>query len=153
MVEVKAMHFSSSKDKNPILASMAYYGVIEEIWEITYDKFKVTLFKCKWVSNNAVVIDQQFGFVSVDLERVGYRDEPFILASQAKQVFYVTDPANKKISIVLQSKKQKHGDPTFNLDDTPPFTINPPTTSEVELVDDEEYAVRNNHGEGIWETI
>ena len=153
MVEAEAMHFSSSKDKNPICASMTYYGVIEEIWEMTYNKFKVGLFKCKWVSNAAVVIDPQFGFVSVDLRRVGYRDEPFILASQAKQVFYVTDPANKNMSIVLQSKKQKYGDPTFNLDDTPPLTTNPPIGSEVELVDDEDYSARNDHCEGIWETI
>ena len=147
----EAMHFSSSKDKNPVMASMAYYGVIEEIWEMTYNKFKFPLFKCMWVNNNNVVVDQQFGFTSVDLERVGYRDEPFILASQARQVFYVTDPANKKMSIVLQSKKQKDGDPTFNLDDIPPFTLNPPRPREAKLVDDYHYAVRQDHCEGIWE--
>ncbi|KAI9119962.1 hypothetical protein K1719_008931 [Acacia pycnantha] len=113
MVEAESMHFSSSKDKNPVVASMAYYGVIEEIWEINYSKFKVALLKCKWVSNNAVVIDPKFGFVRVDLQRLGHRDEPFILASQAKQVFYVTDPANKRMSIVLQSKKQKYGEDSF----------------------------------------
>ncbi|KAI9121876.1 hypothetical protein K1719_007266 [Acacia pycnantha] len=96
MVEAESMHFSSLKDKNPVLASMTYYGVIEEIWEMSYNKFEVALLKCKWVRNNAVVIDPKFGFVSVDLQRLGHRDEPFILASQAKQVFYVTDPANKK---------------------------------------------------------
>ena len=47
MVEVESMYFSSSKDKNPILASSAFYGVIEEIWEIYYVIFKVPLFKCK----------------------------------------------------------------------------------------------------------
>ena len=57
-------------------------------------------------------------------------------------MFYVIDPANKKMSIVLQSKKQKDVDPTFNLDDTPPFTINPPRPREAELVDDDNYAVR-----------
>ena len=57
------------------------------------------------------------------------------------------------MSIVLKSKKQKYGDPTFNLDDTPPFTTTTPRTNEVELVDDDEYAVRNDHGEGLWETI
>ena len=153
MVEAESMHFSSSKDKNPVLASMAYYGVIEEIWEISYTKFKVALFKCRWVNNNAVVIDPKFGFVSVDLQRLGHRDDPFILASQAKQVFYVTDPANNKISIVLQSKKQTYGEESLNLDDTLPFTTNPPITREVELVDDEEYAPRKDHSEGIWETI
>ena len=44
--------------------------------------------------------------ISVDLNRVGYKDEPFILASHAKQVSYVTDPTNVKLSIVLQNRKQ-----------------------------------------------
>ena len=130
---------------------MTYYGVIEDILEINYTKLRVPLFKCQWVNNNAVEIDQ-FGFTLVDLHRVGYKDEPFILASQAKQVFYVTDPENKKLSIILQSKKQKDGDPILNLDDTPPFTTNPPIASEVlAFVDDEDYAARNDHYEGIWE--
>jgi hypothetical protein len=68
-------------------------------------------------------------------------------------VFYITDPANKKMFIVLQSKKQKYGEESLNLDDTLPFSTNPPTTREVELVDDEEYAARKDHCEGIWETM
>ena len=68
-------------------------------------------------------------------------------------MFYVTDPANKKMSIVLQSKKQKYGEESFDLDDTPPFSTNPHTTREVELVDDDEDVARKDHCEGIWETI
>ena len=94
----------------------------------------------------------KFGFASVDLHRVGYKDEPFILTSRAKQVFYVTDPENKKLSIVLQRKKQKDGDLIVNFDNTPPFTTNPPIASEVlKFVDDEDYAARNDHCERIWE--
>lgn len=67
------MYFSSSKVKNPILASRAFYGVIEEIWEIDYIIFKVPLFKCKWViSNNGVQIDD-LGFTRVDLGKETYR--------------------------------------------------------------------------------
>lgn len=47
MVKAKSMYFSSSKDKNPILATITFYGVIEEILEIDYAIFKVPLFKCK----------------------------------------------------------------------------------------------------------
>ena len=68
-------------------------------------------------------------------------------------MFYVTDPANKQMSIVLQSKTQKYDEESFNLADTPPFTTNPRTTRKVELIDDKEYAVRNDHCEGVWETI
>ena len=45
------MCFSSMKDKNLILASKVFYGVIEEILEIDYVTFIVPLCKCKWVLN------------------------------------------------------------------------------------------------------
>jgi len=40
-LEVESMQFSTSKDTNPVLGSMAYYGFIEEIWEVEYSKFFV----------------------------------------------------------------------------------------------------------------
>ncbi|GAU23276.1 hypothetical protein TSUD_281710 [Trifolium subterraneum] len=43
MVIVEAMHFSSSKDKNPVMASIPYFGIIEEIWEVDFMKFKVDM--------------------------------------------------------------------------------------------------------------
>jgi len=54
-VEVESMQFSTSKDTNPILGSMAYYGFIEEIWKVDYIKFFVPVFKCKWVDNKSEV--------------------------------------------------------------------------------------------------
>ena len=60
---------------------MTYYGVIEGIWEIHYTKFSVLVFKCFWVNNNGVHVDAKLGFPLVDLDKVGYTDEPFILAS------------------------------------------------------------------------
>nr|XP_004516691.1 uncharacterized protein LOC101514781 [Cicer arietinum] len=96
MVVAESMHFSSSKDKNHVTASIPYFGTIEEIWDVDFIKFKVPVFKCKWIDiNNSVKIDE-FGFTLVDLEKVAYKDEPFIMASQEKQVFYVSDPSNKK---------------------------------------------------------
>ena len=52
------------------------------------------------------MIERQSDMISVDLNRVGYKDEPFILASHAKQVFYVSDPTNVKLSITLQNRNQ-----------------------------------------------
>nr|KYP40078.1 hypothetical protein KK1_038597 [Cajanus cajan] len=54
-LQAQSMHFSSRNDKNPVVASTSYYGVIEEIWEINYTKFKVPIFKCKWVDINTGV--------------------------------------------------------------------------------------------------
>ena len=48
----------------------------------------------------------RYGFTTVDLNQVGYRDEPFVVASQVSQVFYVRDTRNKKRQVVLPGKKR-----------------------------------------------
>ena len=48
----------------------------------------------------------RYGFTTVDLNQVGYRDEPFVVASQVSQVFYVCDTRNKKRQVVLLGKKR-----------------------------------------------
>ena len=97
------MYFSCSKDKNPILATTMFYDVIEEILEIDYVIFKVLSFKYRWVSNSNGVQNDELGFTRVDLGKTTYNTESFIMATQAKQVFYVIDPTNlsKRWLIVL----------------------------------------------------
>ncbi|RDY11572.1 hypothetical protein CR513_03740, partial [Mucuna pruriens] len=41
-------------------------------------------------------------FTLLDLDKVGYKGKPFIVAFQAKQVFYVHDPSNKGISNLVE---------------------------------------------------
>ena len=43
----KTMQVSSSKDKNPIISNMSFYGVLQDIWKIDYIEFKVVVFKCQ----------------------------------------------------------------------------------------------------------
>ena len=35
------MKFSTSKDENPIVGSMSYYGVIKEIWKVSYTNLTI----------------------------------------------------------------------------------------------------------------
>ena len=66
--------------------SEAYYGWIEEIWELDYFAFKVSVFKCKWIDGESVKKDRD-GFTVVDQNKTRMFDhDPFILASLAKQV-------------------------------------------------------------------
>ncbi|KAH1228253.1 hypothetical protein GmHk_10G028278 [Glycine max] len=37
------------------------------------------------------------GFMLVDLKKLGYHNDPFIMAEQARQVFYVQDPCDERI--------------------------------------------------------
>ncbi|KAA0046583.1 transposase [Cucumis melo var. makuwa] len=48
---------------------MSFYGVIEEIWELNYNSFKVVIFKCDWVENSGGIKTDKLGFVLVDLSR------------------------------------------------------------------------------------
>jgi hypothetical protein len=75
-----------------------YYGYIEEIWELDYGpSFKVPFFRCKWVKmiGGGVKLDEQYGMTTVDLNNLGYLDEPFVLAKDVAQVFYVKDMTSK----------------------------------------------------------
>ncbi|XP_044954363.1 uncharacterized protein LOC123404496, partial [Hordeum vulgare subsp. vulgare] len=77
---------------------VTYYGYIEEIWELDYGpSFKVPLFRCKWfkLTGGGVKVDQQYGMTMVDFNNLGYLDEPFVLAKDVAQVFYVKDMSSK----------------------------------------------------------
>ena len=68
-----------------------------------------------------------YGFTTVDLEKVGYKEEPFVLADQVSQVFYVHDTRNKKRHVVLPRKRwvvsvENVVDEEYNqFDEVPPF--------------------------------
>ncbi|KAA0053305.1 transposase [Cucumis melo var. makuwa] len=105
-ITATTMQVSSSKDKNPVMSDMTFYGVIREIWEIDYHQLSFILFKCDWVDNRSGVKVDELGFTIVDLKRIGHKSDSFILATQEKQVFYVQDSANPEWSVVLTSPQR-----------------------------------------------
>ncbi|KAL0551769.1 hypothetical protein IC582_010858 [Cucumis melo] len=105
-ITATTMQVSSSKDKNPVMSDMTFYGVIREIWEIDYHQLSFILFKCDWVDNRSGVKVDELGFTIVDLKRIGHKSDSFILATQAKQVFYIQDSANPEWSVVLTSPQR-----------------------------------------------
>ena len=140
-----------------------YYGYIEEIWELDYGRdFKVPLFRCKWVNltGGGVKVDPQYGMTTVDLNNLGYTDEPFVLANDVAQVFYVKDMSTKprkrkdkeantsydepKRHIVLSGKRNIVGveDKTDMSEDYEKFHEIPPFTVKTDpsiLLNDEDY--------------
>ncbi|KAL3654673.1 hypothetical protein CASFOL_001408 [Castilleja foliolosa] len=155
-IESESIHFSSSKDKNPLRATSSHYGIIEEIWEIDYVKFKTPVFKCKWVdANNGVKVDD-LGVTLVDFSKVGSKNEPFVMASQVKQVFYITDPSNKNVSVVLHGKKiissDENDELSLDVSEFSAFSSGLPNINSEDVVD-EVQAVRFDHSEGIWENV
>ncbi|CAN1224932.1 hypothetical protein LINPERPRIM_LOCUS2370 [Linum perenne] len=104
MVTAGTHSFSSARDRNPIYSEISYYGVIQDIIELDYwVGKKVVLFKCDWVSSGRGLKQDEYGFTLVNFSHRMSDSEPFILASQAQQVFYVTDPMNEDWKVVIKT--------------------------------------------------
>ena len=69
------------------------------------------MFRCKWVklTGGGVYVDQKYGMTTVDLNNLGYRDEPFVLASEMAQVFYVKDMSTKP-----KKRKERQEDTSYD---------------------------------------
>ena len=117
-----------------------------------------------------VIVDPTYGMTTVDLSNTGYRDEPFVLAKDVTQVFYVMDMSSKqkkgiskkreraennnpKRHIVLPEKRKIMGvedvtdEEDYNqFDDIPPFTVQCDTS--ILLANEEAPYMRRDHDEG-----
>lgn len=106
-IKAEQMSYSSRKDKNPIVGDITYYGELTDIIEVQYlNGMKFVLFKCDWVENRMGTKVDEFNYTLVNFKHLKYKDdresnEPFILASQAEQVFYVQDPIDTDWHVVV----------------------------------------------------
>nr|CAH65919.1 OSIGBa0102O13.10 [Oryza sativa] len=140
-----------------------YYSAIEEIWELDYGPLKVPLFRCQWVrlTGGGVTIDDG-GMTTVNLNKVGYSDEPFVLANDVTQVFYVKDMSSKgkkgkgpdepKRHVVLPGKRKivgvedKTDEDYDQFDGQPPFTVT--IDPSILLSNEDTPYSRSDHKEG-----
>ncbi|GJR68456.1 putative reverse transcriptase domain-containing protein [Tanacetum coccineum] len=117
-VSVEAVDLHISK-KVATTRKAFYYEVLQEIWVLDYRFRQIPLFKCDWVNYKAggVKHDPNLGYTLVELNSLGHKDDPFILASQARQVFYVKDQIDKKLSIVFRTPTKNYKDTYDEVDD------------------------------------
>ncbi|XP_062085629.1 uncharacterized protein LOC133791727 [Humulus lupulus] len=142
---------STSKDRNPIEFDMSFYGVIKEIWELDYIITQVPVFFCDWVKSDSGVKKEDLGFTLVNLNLLGHKTDRFIMATQATQVFYVDDPANKQWSVVLTTQSRNWNSNDGDLHDIPLVgqhcTYTLPENDD--QIDGDSSCCREN-GEGLW---
>ncbi|KAI5335279.1 hypothetical protein L3X38_025412 [Prunus dulcis] len=88
------MQVASAKDKNPILSNMGFYGVIQEIWDLDYQKFTIPVFR----EYNDVIGDEVLGDVIIECEpftrgmpNVDTFDELVLATKQSVQKILVPD--------------------------------------------------------------
>ncbi|GKA24444.1 putative reverse transcriptase domain-containing protein [Tanacetum coccineum] len=117
-VSVEAIDLHISKEVATTRKAF-YYGVLQEIWVLDYRFRKIPLFKCDWVNHRAggVKRDATLGYTLVDLNNLGHKVDPFILASQARQVFYLKDQIDKKLFVVFKTPPKNYKDMYDEVDD------------------------------------
>ncbi|KAL5573977.1 hypothetical protein UlMin_023574 [Ulmus minor] len=67
----------------------------------------VVLFMCKWFKCDSKHMVTENNITSIDINGEAYKDDQFILASQAKHVFYVADPSRGPNWRVVQHVKHR----------------------------------------------
>lgn len=125
VVKASTTSYSSAKDKRPVTSYISYYGRLTDVIELAYSEhLKYILFKCDWVDVMAQgkgIKTDEFGFTLVNFSRLLYTgeqvmDDPFVLASQAEQVFYVADPIDKDWNVVVKTKPRDLFDMDVDVD-------------------------------------
>ncbi|KAG8387547.1 hypothetical protein BUALT_Bualt02G0032500 [Buddleja alternifolia] len=108
--------YASSKDRRPQTGAIHYYGVLTDIIKIYYSSnLHYNLFKCDWVNNEKGLTVDQFKFTLVNFNHVmytgrEYSDEPYILSTQAEQVWYVDEPLESDWKLVVKMNRRDNFD-------------------------------------------
>jgi hypothetical protein len=102
-----------------------YYGVLTDVFEIKYHMERtVVLFKCNWFNGTSrntgeEVKTDRYGFRLVNFNKMSSTSDPFILASQALQVFYVQDPTDIEWHVAIKTRPRDFFDMSSTHDDDP----------------------------------
>jgi len=95
-------------------------------------------------------------FTLIDLSKIEWKEDPFIMAYQEKQFFYMKDRSNERwLDVVLERiEHDVHpcDDSRVQYVDRSSFSRQiPPLNDENDV--DEVHATCHDHNEGIWENI
>ena len=124
VVVAETSSFVSVRDMNPITGDVPSYGVLIEVVELHYlGGNMAVLFKCDWwdvINIGRGIKRDEYGYISLNFTRTLSTYEPFVLASQAKQIFYVKNANESNWHTVIEmqprdlyqmSEKISNGDP------------------------------------------
>ncbi|XP_042472164.1 uncharacterized protein LOC122054799 [Zingiber officinale] len=102
-VEDDTIWQSSSTDSHTV-ERLSYYGVIRDIVLLDYYFFKVPVFRCDWANpGTGIKMDDGFTLVNLHQGLRTFENDPFILASKAKQVFYSRENDESNWYVLLKA--------------------------------------------------
>lgn len=144
--EAFSMCRSSARDTAHKADVVTFYGVIEEIILLDYHMFQIPLFKCKWANKGHGVKEKQgFTLVNLQVNQSPYIQDPYIMASQAKQIFYPKEDDSSPWSVVMRAPPRGY----HELESEEEFVAPPMTVPEIDdygnqSSDDESFCVRDD---------
>ena len=141
-LEAETICTNNARDGTQVIKKMVYYGILREILLLDfYDKFCVPLFKCDWVSNGSdVKVEDGFTLVNLHPRVNKFARDPFILASQATQVFYSRENDTSNWYVVLKAPPRGFHD-LEKFEEHAYMTTTPLDVSQLDssMDDDEDY--------------
>ncbi|CAE6176640.1 unnamed protein product [Arabidopsis arenosa] len=107
--EATAMCRSSAKDTSQVVDLVSYYGRVTDIILLDYNVFYVPIFRCHWtVKGNGVKVEDGFTLVNLNQSQVSFLKDPYILASQANQVFYSREDDSSSWYVVMRGSSRRY---------------------------------------------
>ncbi|XP_035545076.1 uncharacterized protein LOC109022087 [Juglans regia] len=97
--------------EQPGSEKLEFFGRLTDILEIRYMGWHhVYLFKCEWfdISDSKQGIRVEKHFISMNMSRTAYKDDPFVLACQASQVFYLKNRSIRGDWYIVQKVKGRN---------------------------------------------
>lgn len=131
---------ASAKDTSQVADLVTYYGRVIDIILLDYNVFYVPIFRCQWaVRSNGVKVEDGFTLVNLNQSQVSFMKDPFILASQAKQVFYSKENDESGWCVVLRGPSRRYSEEVEEDEKTAIGPLPSIIQMDVEL-EEEEYA-------------
>ncbi|XP_071740443.1 uncharacterized protein [Rutidosis leptorrhynchoides] len=116
-----------------------YYGLLEDIVELHYGgAYSVVLFRCQWFKTESTRKQKRKikvnNITSIDTKDEWYKDDQYILLTQAQQVFYIDDPSkNYTWKVVHEVNHRKLWDRDIIEDTTQRDVVHDINSSELSL--------------------
>lgn len=137
---------SSAKDTRQMADIVSFYGVIKEILMLDYHMFQIPVFRCIWANKgNGVKEEDGFTLVNLHMNQSAYLNDPFILASQAKQVFFSREDDSSPWYVCMRAPPRGY----HELETVEEFVSGPLSVQPIEDLgdqssDDESFCVRSD---------
>jgi hypothetical protein len=114
-----------------------FFGTLREIIQLEYNFYErsVVLFKCDWfkLDGKRTALKDDGFFKSINLGSLWYKNDSFILATQARKVFYLPDTKFGKNWYVVQSFDHRH---LYNVSEIETTQYNAPAYQEDECCEE-----------------